>query len=83
MAIARIEAELEERLAELKREDKLLEAQRLAQRTIMNIEMLKEMGFCTGIENYSRHLSLREAGSTPLRSSTSSLMISSLLPTSP
>ena len=65
MAIARIEAELEERLAELKREDKLLEAQRLAERTNYDIEMLKEMGFCTGIENYSRHLSLREAGSTP------------------
>lgn len=65
MAIARIEAELEERLADLKREDKLLEAQRLAQRTNYDIEMLKEMGFCTGIENYSRHLSLREAGSTP------------------
>lgn len=65
MAIARIEAELEERLAVLKREDKLLEAQRLAQRTNYDIEMLKEMGFCTGIENYSRHLSLREAGSTP------------------
>ena len=65
MAIARIEAELEERLAELKREDKLLEAQRLAQRTNYDVEMLKEMGFCTGIENYSRHLSLREAGSTP------------------
>lgn len=65
LAIARIEAELEERLAELKREDKLLEAQRLAQRTNYDIEMLKEMGFCTGIENYSRHLSLREADSTP------------------
>ena len=64
-AIARIEAELEERLAELRREDKLLEAQRLEQRTNYDIEMLKEMGFCTGIENYSRHLSLREAGSTP------------------
>ena len=64
-AIARIEAELEERLAELRREDKLLEAQRLEQRTRCDIEMLKEMGFCTGIENYSRHLSLREAGSTP------------------
>ena len=65
MAIARIEVELEERLAELKREDKLLEAQRLAQRTNYDIEMFKEMGFCTGIENYSRHLSLREASSTP------------------
>lgn len=65
IAIERIEAELAERLAELKREDKLLEAQRLEQRTNYDIEMLKEMGFCTGIENYSRHLSLREAGSTP------------------
>ncbi len=65
IAIARIEAELAERLAELKREDKLLEAQRLEQRTNYDVEMLKEMGFCTGIENYSRHLSLREAGSTP------------------
>ena len=65
LAIQRIEKELEERLAELKREDKLLEAQRLEQRTNYDLEMLKEMGFCTGIENYSRHLSLREAGSTP------------------
>lgn len=65
IAIQRIEAELEERLAELKREDKLLEAQRLEQRTNYDVEMLKEMGFCTGIENYSRHLSLREEGSTP------------------
>ena len=65
IAIERIEAELEMRLAELKREDKLLEAQRLEQRTNYDVEMLKEMGFCTGIENYSRHLSLREAGSTP------------------
>ncbi len=64
-AISRIEAELAERLAELKREDKLLEAQRLEQRTNYDIEMLREMGFCTGIENYSRHLALREAGSTP------------------
>ncbi|MBQ3030993.1 MAG: excinuclease ABC subunit UvrB, partial [Anaerotignum sp.] len=65
IAIERIEAELVERLAELKREDKLLEAQRLEQRTNYEVDMLKEMGFCTGIENYSRHLSLREAGSTP------------------
>lgn len=65
IAIQRIEAELEERLAELKRDDKLLEAQRLEQRTNYDVEMLKEMGFCTGIENYSRHLSLREEGSTP------------------
>ncbi|MBR5794380.1 MAG: excinuclease ABC subunit UvrB, partial [Anaerotignum sp.] len=65
IAIERIEVELVDRLAELKREDKLLEAQRLEQRTNYDVEMLKEMGFCTGIENYSRHLSLREAGSTP------------------
>lgn len=65
IAIERIEAELVERLAELRRDDKLLEAQRLEQRTNYDIEMMKEMGFCTGIENYSRHLSLREAGSTP------------------
>ena len=65
LAIQRIERELAERLEELRREDKLLEAQRLEQRTNYDIEMLKEMGFCTGIENYSRHLSLREAGSTP------------------
>ncbi len=64
-AVLRIEQELQERLEELRREDKLLEAQRLEQRTNYDIEMLKEMGFCTGIENYSRHLSLREAGSTP------------------
>mgnify|MGYP003375234804 CR=1 FL=1 len=64
-SILRIEQELQERLEELRREDKLLEAQRLEQRTNYDVEMLKEMGFCTGIENYSRHLSLREAGSTP------------------
>lgn len=65
IAIRRIEDELEGRLKELKREDKLLEAQRLEQRTNYDIEMMKEMGFCSGIENYSRHLALREAGSTP------------------
>ncbi len=65
LAIQRIEAELEERLVQLKKEDKLLEAQRLEQRTRYDVEMMREMGFCTGIENYSRHLSLREAGSTP------------------
>ena len=65
VAIQRIEEELEERLKVLKSEDKLLEAQRLEQRTNYDIEMMKEMGFCSGIENYSRHLSLREAGSTP------------------
>lgn len=65
IALQNIEKELEERLAELKREDKLLEAQRLEQRTRYDIEMLSEMGFCTGIENYSRHLELREPGSPP------------------
>ncbi len=65
IALVNIEKELEERLAELKREDKLLEAQRLEQRTRYDIEMLSEMGFCTGIENYSRHLELREPGSAP------------------
>ncbi len=65
IAIQRIEAELEDRLKVLQREDKLLEAQRLSQRTNYDLEMLLEMGFCNGIENYSRHLSLREEGSTP------------------
>lgn len=64
-ALVNIEAELEQRLAELKREDKLLEAQRLEQRTRYDIEMLSEMSFCSGIENYSRHLELREPGSAP------------------
>lgn len=64
-ALVNIEAELEQRLSELKREDKLLEAQRLEQRTRYDIEMLSEMGFCTGIENYSRHLELRAPGSAP------------------
>lgn len=65
LAIKRIEQELEERLKELKDQGKLLEAQRLEQRTRYDIEMMQEMGFCSGIENYSRHLTLREAGSTP------------------
>ncbi|MCL7746673.1 excinuclease ABC subunit UvrB [Halalkalibacter alkaliphilus] len=64
-AIANIEVELEERLKELHEEGKLLEAQRLEQRTRYDIEMMAEMGFCSGIENYSRHLTLREAGATP------------------
>ena len=64
-AIESIETELEERLKELKDKDKLLEAQRLEQRTRYDIEMLTEMGFCQGIENYSRHLSNRPAGSRP------------------
>lgn len=64
-AIGRIEEELSERLKELQEQDKLLEAQRLAQRTNFDIEMLRETGFCSGIENYSRHLAGRAAGSTP------------------
>src|SRR5690606_24580389 len=65
LAIANIEKELEERLEELRSNNKLLEAQRLEQRTNYDLEMMKEMGFCSGIENYSRHLTLREAGATP------------------
>jgi excinuclease ABC subunit B len=61
-AIVRIEEELEERLAELEAEDKLLESQRLRQRTLYDIEMMREIGYCSGIENYSRHLSDRKAG---------------------
>ena len=64
-ATDRIEAELEERVKYFRGEDKLLEAQRIAERTNFDIEMLRETGFCSGIENYSRHLALREAGSTP------------------
>ncbi|MCM3567432.1 excinuclease ABC subunit UvrB [Neobacillus mesonae] len=64
-AIENIEIELEERLAILREQDKLLEAQRLEQRTRYDLEMMREMGFCSGIENYSRHLTLRPAGSTP------------------
>jgi len=64
-AIENIEKELEERLALLRAEDKLLEAQRLEQRTRYDLEMMREMGFCSGIENYSRHLTLRGAGATP------------------
>ena len=64
-AIKRIRAELEERLNVLNMENKLLEAQRLEQRTNYDLEMMEEMGFCSGIENYSLHLTLREPGSTP------------------
>ncbi|NLX61454.1 MAG: excinuclease ABC subunit UvrB [Tissierellia bacterium] len=64
-AIISIEEELEERLKELRSQNKLLEAQRLEQRTRYDIEMLREMGFCQGIENYSRHLSGRASGSRP------------------
>ena len=64
-AIKRIESELEIRLAELKSQNKLLEEQRLRERTNYDIEMLKETGFCNGVENYSRHLALRGEGETP------------------
>lgn len=60
-----IEMELAERLKVLETENKLLEAQRLEQRTRYDLEMLREMGFCNGIENYSRHLTFREPGETP------------------
>ncbi|MFC1900202.1 excinuclease ABC subunit UvrB [Chloroflexota bacterium] len=64
-AIQRIEEELEERIAELKSQDKLLEAARLEQRTNYDIEMMREAGYCSGIENYSRLLSGRPPGSSP------------------
>ena len=64
-ATDRIEKELESRLIELHSEGKLLEEQRLKERTMYDLEMLKETGFCHGIENYSRHLSLRDTGETP------------------
>lgn len=64
-ALVTIEEELEERLKVLKDQEKLLEAQRLEQRTRYDLEMLSEMGFCSGIENYSRHLSGRAPGSRP------------------
>ena len=65
LAIKSIEAELKEQVARFKAEGKLLEAQRLLQRTKYDMEMLKETGFCSGVENYSRHLSQRPAGSRP------------------
>ena len=64
-SISTIEQELEERLKELKEQSKLLEAQRLEQRTRYDLEMLQEIGFCQGIENYSRHISGRAPGSAP------------------
>jgi excinuclease ABC subunit B len=64
-AIAGIEIELAERLAELERQGKLLEAQRLRMRTTYDIEMMRQVGSCSGIENYSRHIDGREAGSPP------------------
>ena len=64
-AIRRIEDELDQQVTYFRSKDKLLEAQRIAQRTNFDIEMLRETGYCSGIENYSRHLSGRAAGSTP------------------
>ena len=64
-ALKTIEEECEQRVAELKAEDKLLEAQRLQQRTDYDLELLETMGFCTGIENYSRHLDGRRPGEPP------------------
>ena len=64
-AVTAIREELRERLAELKRENKLLEAQRLRQRTLYDLELLEEMGYCPGLENYSRHLTGRRPGEPP------------------
>ena len=64
-AVKDIETELDERVKEFKRQDKLLEAQRIAERTNFDIEMLKETGFCSGIENYSRHLAGLAPGQPP------------------
>lgn len=65
IACENIEAELKQRLAELEKEGKLLEAQRLEQRTKYDLELLREVGYCNGVENYSRHLAGREAGDPP------------------
>ena len=65
VAIKNIETELEERYAELERESKVLEAYRLRQRTMYDLEMMRELGYTSGIENYSRHLDGRPPGSTP------------------
>lgn len=64
-AIVNIETELEQQLEKFREEGKLLEAQRLEQRTNYDLEMMREMGYCSGIENYSRHLNLMEEGATP------------------
>ncbi len=65
IAVDRIKKELKERVSELEKEGKKLEAQRLQERTYYDLELLEEMGYCPGIENYSRHLSLREEGEPP------------------
>ena len=64
-AIQEIEKELEERVRFFKSEDRLLEAQRISERTNFDIEMMRETGFCSGIENYSRHLTGLAAGNRP------------------
>src|SRR5213075_403270 len=61
----KIRTELDERVAELRANDRLLEAQRLSQRTMFDLEMIAELGYCNGIENYSRHLSGRKPGEPP------------------
>ena len=75
-AIDGIETELQKRLAELEKDGKLLEAQRLRMRTTYDLEMMQEIGFCNGIENYSRHIDGRQAGSAPLPCSITSPTIS-------
>jgi excinuclease ABC subunit B len=60
-----IKKELHERITEFKKQNKLLEAQRIEERTLHDIESLEELGYCNGIENYSRHLELRKPNSTP------------------
>ncbi|MCL5054687.1 MAG: excinuclease ABC subunit UvrB [Firmicutes bacterium] len=65
LALKRIEEELEEQLKKFRKEGKLLEAERLEKRTKYDLEMLREIGYCSGIENYSRHLSLRNQGEPP------------------
>jgi len=71
-AVAGIEKELEGQLALMERQGKLLEAQRLRMRTTYDIEMMRQIGTCSGIENYSRHIDGRETGSAPTPSSTTS-----------
>ena len=65
IAVKNIEAELDERYAEMEKEGKVLEAYRIRQRTLYDLEMMRELGYCSGIENYSRHLDGRPPGSTP------------------
>jgi excinuclease ABC subunit B len=64
-AMENIRKELDERIVELRAQDRLLEAQRLSQRTLFDLEMMAELGYCNGIENYSRHLSGRSPGQPP------------------